>query len=179
MVPIPRIVFVIAFIKTKQSKTEGKPASLVRYTLVGHAALYSAGCAVTTVWGRAQCGDVWLHSLWLLLLSFTSLFISFSVSGSLSFSTSSFFSSLLRGPYFPLWLVTCMYACEKQRTSMRWLRVKIWYIYQSFLTSSALHQAVAKICSTQFHILGECVVGLGLGGDDSNLKIKIILFHVS
>lgn len=52
--PIPHIVFVIAFIQTKQRKQNENQASLVQYTFPGHTAQYTTGDAMTSVWGTGS-----------------------------------------------------------------------------------------------------------------------------
>lgn len=85
VVPIPHIVFVIAFIQTKQRKQNENQQALCCAPSqdVPSCKLQGMLCQV--------CGDMlnvvmykYTHYNWL-LLSFTSLFISYSISSSLSF----------------------------------------------------------------------------------------------
>lgn len=82
--PIPHIAFVIAFITTKQSKTKWKAASLVQGTFSGHTSLKIQGM-LRQVGGSmlSVAMDKHTHYDWL-LLSFTFLLISRSISSSLN-----------------------------------------------------------------------------------------------
>lgn len=101
VVPIPHNVFVIAFIQTKQRKqTENQQSLCTPSQDVPSCNVQGRFCQVCEDMSSVVM-DEYTHYNWL-LLSFTSPFISDSIFSSLSFSASLFFSSLLRGPHFPL-----------------------------------------------------------------------------